>query len=603
MQEIELKLQIPPAARAAVDKALRGRGTPPAVTRLVAAYFDTPDRRLARAGMALRVRREGRAWVQTVKAGGPHALQRLEHNAPRRAPVGGHIEPDLSLHDGTPAAALLAAALAPTDGQPAAPLVELYRTDIRRTHRSRRTPLGTVELAWDEGHISAGGRKLAVSELEIELLRGDPRAVIEEARRWVHGHGLWLDTQTKAHRGDHLARQARPQPRVVAWPALVADGGGPTVAQAWERLHAGLLSGLLDNASALAGEQGTPEHVRRLRVGLRRLRSAWRLFDGWGPTLPQPVRDGVVALYRRLGLARDNDVLAALAPALARAGAPVDVLPPRPAAGAVVEGRAQPQGRAARAATAVGVDETVSAARPAIGPGADPGRGAEASPAQEPGAADLAAHLRSPAVHGLWLDLLTLGLPPAESVPGTASVPAPQRLSLTRTPPWQLSRSVPAAVGDATPPASDRPAAGPPTSSPAAAPSAEALLRPLALRRLKRWHQRAAQQAARYTELSDEERHDLRKRLKRVRDGLDALAALLPPKRLRRQLTALKAAQDALGRLNDEAVAAQIARQQAEAGHGPAWFIVGWLAGRHAATVQAAAQALADWRQAPTAWK
>lgn len=558
MQEIELKLQIPPQARTAVEKALRGRGSPPQTMRLVAAYFDTPDRRLARAGMALRVRREGRQWVQTVKAGGPNALQRLEHNAPRRAPAGGAIAPDLSLHDGTPAADLLRAALAPVDGQPAAPLVELYRTDIRRTSRSRRTPLGTVELAWDEGHIAAGGRKLSVSELEIELLRGDPRAVIEEARRWVQGHGLWLDTQTKAHRGDHLARGAQPQPRVVAWPALAAEGSeeGPTVAQAWERVHAALLSAMLDNASAIAAGHGRAEHVRRLRVGLRRLRSAWRLFRGWGPVLPDELKATAVALYRRLGEARDRDVLAGLASALAAADAPAHALTlPHPG-------------------------------------------GAPASPLSNQSAdqfpdqlTDLAEHLRSPAVHRLWLDLLALGLPAAVTLPDGGSTPASGGRPAGPGSPWRMARpaALTAAVAGAEQPAEDQPLDRP--------------LRPLALRRLKRWHHRAAEQAVRYVELSDTERHELRKQLKRLRDGLQAVAALLPPRRLRKQLAALKAAQDALGRLNDEVVAAQLARQQAEAGHGPAWFIVGWLAARREATVQAAGQALHDWRDAPAFWK
>lgn len=564
MQEIELKLQIPPAARAAVDKALRGRGSPPQTLRLVAAYFDTPDRRLARAGMALRVRREGRQWVQTLKAGGPNALQRLEHNVPRRPPAGGVLAPDLSLHDGTPAAALLHAALAPVDGQPAAPLVELYRTDIRRTSRSRRTPLGTVELAWDVGHIAAGGRRLAVSELEIELLRGDPRAVIEEARRWVQGHGLWLDTQTKAHRGDHLARGAQPQPRVVAWPVLAVDGQGPTVGQAWERIHAVLLTGLLDNASAIAAGQGQPEHLRRLRVGLRRLRSAWRLFDGWGPAAADDVKRAAVALYRHLGQARDSDVLAALVPALEQAGAP------RQALHAPVQ--------------------------PAV---------AEAGQQKPPHPTDaLTAELRSPAVNQLWLELLALGLPPAATPAGNAS--GRSGAAAPSSGPTALRPASPTARADAPGGSGSRAAGADVIAADDAAERTATLarpLRPLALRRLKRWHHRAAEQAVRYAELSDTERHELRKQLKRLRDGLDATAALLPPRRLRKQLAALKAAQDALGQLNDEVVAAQLARQQADAGHGPAWFIVGWLAARRDATVQAAGQALHDWRDAPAFWK
>ena len=43
-------------------------------------------------------------------------------------------------------------------------------------------------------------------ELEIELISGHPQAVIDAGRDCVQRFGLWLDTQTKAHRGDRLAR-------------------------------------------------------------------------------------------------------------------------------------------------------------------------------------------------------------------------------------------------------------------------------------------------------------------------------------------------------------------------------------------------------------
>ena len=50
---------------------------------LAAMYLDTPDRRLAQQGIAWRLRREGRRWVQTLKAGGANALERFEHEVLR----------------------------------------------------------------------------------------------------------------------------------------------------------------------------------------------------------------------------------------------------------------------------------------------------------------------------------------------------------------------------------------------------------------------------------------------------------------------------------------------------------------------------------------
>ena len=80
MIETELKFQIPALSRQAVRKAL---ATPTAVTtRLQAVYADTSARDLAAAGLALRLRKEGRVWVQTLKGRGDGLMQRLEHEVP-----------------------------------------------------------------------------------------------------------------------------------------------------------------------------------------------------------------------------------------------------------------------------------------------------------------------------------------------------------------------------------------------------------------------------------------------------------------------------------------------------------------------------------------
>ena len=120
---------------------------------------------------------------------------------------------DLARHLGTPAETALRTVLGWDPAQDpsgaATGLIELYRTDITR-HRARvtvgaGTPYeGVVELALDLGHIHAGELNVTVRELEIESISGHPMAVIEASRDWVRRHGVWLDTQTKAHRGDRL---------------------------------------------------------------------------------------------------------------------------------------------------------------------------------------------------------------------------------------------------------------------------------------------------------------------------------------------------------------------------------------------------------------
>jgi inorganic triphosphatase YgiF len=311
--EVELKFQVPPEAAAAVRRAVATASAQH--VRLQARYFDTPDRRLAAAGFALRLRLEGDRWVQTLKGRGDSTLQRPEHNVP----VDGDAEPalDLARHDGTPVGDALRAA-----GVDAAAIVPLFGTDVQRTLRRLRSGATVVELAFDDGYIVAADARAPVCELELELVAGTPQGLIGVAARWAERHGLWLDVRTKAERGDLLARGVATSPPVHAQPPLLSAHDPP--AGALRAMVRACLDQVLPNASAIAAGGFEPEHVHQLRVGLRRLRTALRVFGDastgvdatWEPTL--------AAAFGRLGAARDLDALSAtLLPALSAAGAPL----------------------------------------------------------------------------------------------------------------------------------------------------------------------------------------------------------------------------------------------------------------------------------------
>lgn len=297
MTEIELKFQVPDRAASRVRAAVAGRGTSARTVRLQAAYFDTPDGRLAAAGVALRLRREGGRWVQTLKAAGDDAMTRLEHNVPRRER--GATPPALepALHAGTPAGERLARLLAGEGGA----LACRYRTDIRRTLRAVRRPGATLELAFDQGSIVAGDASLPVCELEIELLRGAPELLLATARDWVLRHGLWLDVRSKAERGTLLASGAPRSPARKA--AAVTLDAGMDQPRARRAVLGECVQQVLVNASQLASGDFGDEHVHQLRVGLRRLRSALALFAAEGAD--DPLDAGAAALFRSLGAARD----------------------------------------------------------------------------------------------------------------------------------------------------------------------------------------------------------------------------------------------------------------------------------------------------------
>lgn len=319
MKEFEIKYQVPPLRRAVLEAALQaGAGT--RRVRLQAAYFDTPGRDLARAGLALRLRKEGRRWVQTLKAAGEDALTRFEHSVTLDA-VQAVVDP--ARHAGTPQGDRLLALV-----RGAGPLAETYRTEAWRRLRRVRHRLGQVELALDVGEIRSGERRLPLCEFEVELVDGEPEAVLEVAGRWMARFGLWLDIRSKAERGDRLARGLVGVPATKA--AALAVPREATVAQAWQAVLGAALEHLLPNVCELA--QDAPdeaghrvEQVHQARVALRRLRTAMRFFRGW-PGVPdtRDAQDALRAVFTRLGQARDRDVVVALLePVLTPAGLPL----------------------------------------------------------------------------------------------------------------------------------------------------------------------------------------------------------------------------------------------------------------------------------------
>lgn len=322
MFETELKFQVPADAARAVRAAMAAAA--PRRQHLQAIYFDTAEGALGRAGVALRLRREGPRWVQTLKARGANAAQRHEHNAPvpRSQPAD---RPALARHAGSPAAEAWAQALGESiDGFDATRLQPVMSTDIWRRSVVLRGEGWAVELAFDEGEVRAGERVAKVCELEYELLEGTLADLERLAAEGIERHGLFLDTVSKAERGELLARDR-------AWPAATrfraaeqaprpADG-----AALWHDALARCAAMLLPNASALANGSTEPEHVHQLRVGIRRLRTAVRELGPLVGLQAEPAwLPPLVELFRALGAGRDASALqAALLPLLEAAGAPL----------------------------------------------------------------------------------------------------------------------------------------------------------------------------------------------------------------------------------------------------------------------------------------
>ncbi len=548
MVEIELKFQVPAARRDAVQRFVAA-GAAPRRVRLQAAYVDTADRRLARAGLALRLRREGRHWVQTLKGAGDDGLSRHEHDVPL-AP--GEVDPAAPLpdprrHAGTAVGERLLRVLgeAPDD-----PLVLRYRSDIRRLTRRLRSPHGPVELAFDEGWLGAAGGRVAVCELEIELLDGHPQAVLDVAARWAPRFGLWLDSRSKAERGDLLARgQDCAPPRRAGEVAMRPGHDGR---QALQALVAGVREQIVANASQVASGRFEAGHLHQLRVGLRRLRSGLALLEPVAEV--GALADAAAEVFRRLGAASDAQAMSTgLAPALAEALAELaDWAGPLPQGLAIEDG-------------------------------------AWAAPADAGEPAD--AVVRDPRTQALLLSLIEAGLPPR---------PVPvqrRRAGHTDGPGQAVTAGQPARSAGSLGPSGST---APPGS---AAPTGDApALRRVLKVRLDRWHRQVLREAERLQALDEPGRHRLRKRVKRLRYAAEAAAGLFDAEVLKERLRPLRAVQRALGTLNDLALAGR-ALAAAGVADAPRGFALGWIAARRDAQLAEAARAAQALRQAKRPWK
>ncbi|MEO8714509.1 MAG: CYTH and CHAD domain-containing protein [Acetobacteraceae bacterium] len=298
-EEIEIKFRLPARARAAIRRhpALSPpRASLPEARAEVTTYFDTASGRLGEAGASLRVRRtaDGRL-TQTLKLG-PIAEGPAARRAEWEWPVA--IEaPDLG-----PLAAIDGAeAFAGLDGT----LVPLCATEIDRTvWRIAAADGTTIEAALDRGRIRAGKRRVAVSELELELKSGSPGVLYRLALELAESVPLCLEPASKAERGARLAGLAG---RAASTPENVALDREMTGAQAFCRIIGAAVGHMRVNLEPAV--RGHVEGVHQVRVAARRLRAAIALFkpllepDTAGPFNSELRRSGQV-----FGAARDWDV-------------------------------------------------------------------------------------------------------------------------------------------------------------------------------------------------------------------------------------------------------------------------------------------------------
>jgi len=300
--EVELKLSIAPQdvgalARAApIKTATLGRAT---TSRLYSVYYDTPQFALRENKVALRMRRTGKRWVQTLKTAGRvdaglHQREEIE------TPLAAQILNYRALSESN-AAPILA------DPQLPLQLAPVFVTDFKRTARQLQPAIGTqIELALDRGTITAGAAQAPISEVELELKSGPPAHLIDLALALLDQVPMRLAPASKAERGYALAAGIAPTP-VKARPVELNDQ--LSVAGALRAIVFACIDQLQANEHGLL-ESEDIEYVHQARVAVRRLRSAFSVFR---PAFPRILFERQLTelqwLAQTLGQARDWDVL------------------------------------------------------------------------------------------------------------------------------------------------------------------------------------------------------------------------------------------------------------------------------------------------------
>jgi triphosphatase len=305
-QELELKLELtgeeferalahPVLKELAIDVQVSGQ--------LRSLYFDTLDRRLHAQGLSLRVRRVGDGWVQTVKCEtGVHSG--VSHPVELESTVSG-AAPELTAIPDKP----LRKQIRKTIGK--APLVPLFETVVQRTAQRLKAADGAeIEIAFDKGVVRGAEGTQDICETELELKSGGPDAIVSVAERLFAGEAIRFSEMSKAELGHRLSVQrppARLEPAKASTPDIDAT---QSCGEALREICYATTEQILHNWR-VTGESDDPEGAHQMRIGLRRLRSALKVFrpilgDETLRDLDRKARD----LGRLIGELRDADVIA-----------------------------------------------------------------------------------------------------------------------------------------------------------------------------------------------------------------------------------------------------------------------------------------------------
>ncbi|MDD2052851.1 CYTH domain-containing protein [Pseudomonas putida] len=237
-------------------------------------YFDTPERDLAKAKVALRLRRDGDAVIQTLKTRGQSVAglsERNEYDWQLDKP-----KLDLKKLDGDCWPEELA-------GLDKKTLKPIFTTDFVRERAEIAWGRGkakvVIEAALDLGQVVAGKQKEEICELELELREGEPAALLELAAELAEKLALMPCDISKAERGYRLF-DANSYSLSLPQPALTAETplDDAFAALAWH---------LLGSSQRLAEQYRFNGHWRLLQDWVQQMIELRALAGSMGQAAPR----------------------------------------------------------------------------------------------------------------------------------------------------------------------------------------------------------------------------------------------------------------------------------------------------------------------------
>jgi inorganic triphosphatase YgiF len=268
-REVELKLELPIADTARLLERSFNRidGNQGIKQHLVSVYFDTGKHALHKRGLTLRIRSGGKRRIQTIKAVDTTSACIFDRREWETEIKGD--KPDLIAAARTPVGDVL-------HGSRATKLLAaIFKTVVNRTTWNVKQGGSEIEVALDEGRVSARGSTRPIAELELELKRGSPTDLFALARSLDCVKDLKIGVLSKSERGYALLNGDEPRSFKAEPIALESNF---TAAEAFQNIARACIRHFRLNEPLLIARRSA-EPLHQARVAIRRLRSALSLFE------------------------------------------------------------------------------------------------------------------------------------------------------------------------------------------------------------------------------------------------------------------------------------------------------------------------------------